>query len=207
MQWSGAFTLAIVATWLDLRTHRIPNWLTFSAAGLGLFVATTTFGVSGAFASVAGLFVALLLFFPVFVLRGLRAGEVKLMGALGAWLGLSMVLGVAFYTTLTGGVLGLLVIGRHRYGRQTLRNLERLLRHWRFGTLDTVTLEEASMRPRLPYAVLTVVGLALAFWLHAAGTIGPSIRHPAPPPVTRDQPYVSAVNRCTHARQTSRGTA
>ena len=39
----------------------------------------------------------------------------KLMGALGAWLGTSVIFGVAFYTTLAGGVLALGLIVRHGY--------------------------------------------------------------------------------------------
>ena len=65
----------------------------------------------------AGFLVGLALFFPLFALKGLGAGDVKLMGALGAWLGTSLVFGVAFYTTLAGGVLALGLIARHRYAR------------------------------------------------------------------------------------------
>jgi prepilin peptidase CpaA len=167
MQWVGAFALAGVACWCDVRTRRIPNRLTFSAAALGLLAATVAHGVPGTVSSVAGLFVGMLLFFPFFMLRGLGAGDVKLMGALGAWVGTSVVLGVAFYTALAGGVLAVLLIVKHRYGRQAIRNLWLLLMHWRaFGIrpLDTVTLE-TSAGPKLPYALPTAVGLALAFWL------------------------------------------
>src|SRR5262245_28765406 len=118
-QWIGAFALAVIACWCDIRTRRIPNWLTFPAAALGLIAATAMHGGSGAAASAIGWFVGLLLFFPLFALRGLGGGDVKLMGALGAWLGTSMVLGVAFYTTLAGGVLAIVLIVRHRYGGQT----------------------------------------------------------------------------------------
>jgi prepilin peptidase CpaA len=167
MQWIGAFVLAAAACWCDVRTRRIPNWLTFPAAVLGLAAATATHGGSGAMASAAGLFVGLLLFFPLFALRGLGAGDVKLMGALGAWLGTSVVLGVAFYTSLAGGVLALALMVKHRYGRQAIRNLWLLCTHWRvvgLRPLDALTLETAA-GPKLPYALPTAVGLALAFWL------------------------------------------
>jgi prepilin peptidase CpaA len=167
MQWAGAFALAGAACWFDVRTRRIPNRLTVPAAALGLIAATAAHGGAGIVSSAAGLFVGLLLFFPLFALRGLGAGDVKLLGALGAWLGASVVLGVAFYTTLAGGVLALGLIVKHRYGGQAMRNLWLLLTHWRvFGLrpLDALTLE-TSAGPKLPYALPTAVGLALAFWL------------------------------------------
>jgi prepilin peptidase CpaA len=165
-QWLGAFVLAGAACWFDVRTRRIPNQLTFPATALGVATATAAHGGPGAVASAAGLFVGLLLFFPLFALKGLGAGDVKLMGAIGAWLGASVVLGVAFYTTLAGGVLAIVLMVRHRYGRQAVRNIWLLLTHWRvFGLrpLDALTLE-TSKGPKLPYALPIAVGLALAFW-------------------------------------------
>jgi prepilin peptidase CpaA len=166
-QWFGAFALAGAACWCDVRTRRIPNWLTFPAALLGLVAATAAYGGHGAVSSAAGLLVGLAVFFPLFMLKGLGAGDVKLMGALGAWLGTSLVVGVAFYTSLAGGVLALALIVRHRYGRQAVRNLWLLLTHWRlFGVrpLDSLTLE-TSAGPKLPYALPIATGLALACWL------------------------------------------
>jgi prepilin peptidase CpaA len=166
MQWLGAFAVAVTACWFDVRTRRIPNRLTFPAAALGVMAATAAHGGPGALSSAAGLFVGLALFFPMFALRGLGAGDVKLMGALGAWLGTSIVLGVAFYTALAGGVLAIALMVRHRYGGQAVRNLRLLLTHWRvFGLrpLDALTLE-TSKGPKLPYALPIAVGVALAFW-------------------------------------------
>ncbi len=165
-QWNGAFALAGVACWFDVRTRRIPNRLTLPATALGMAAATAAHGGSGALSSAAGLLVGMVLFFPMFALKGLGAGDVKLMGALGAWLGAAMVLGVAFYTTLAGGVLALALIVKHRDGGQAVRNLWLLLTHWRVSglrPLDALTLE-TSKGPKLPYALPIAVGLALAFW-------------------------------------------
>jgi len=167
LQWMGAFAVAMVACWFDVRTRRIPNWLTFSAATVGLVAATVSHGVYGIVSSAAGLLVGLAIFFPLFFLKGLGAGDVKLMGALGAWLGASVILGVAFYTSLAGGVLALALILRHRYAGQAARNVWLLLTHWRVAgiqPLDALTLE-TSAGPKLPYALPIAAGLMLACWL------------------------------------------
>ena len=167
VQWSGAFAIAAAACWFDVRTRRIPNALTFTAAAVGLLAVTVIHGGQGTVASAAGLLAGLVVFFPLFVLRGLGGGDVKLMGALGAWLGTSLVLGVAFYTTLAGGVLALGLIAKHRYAGQAARNIWLLLTHWRvFGLrpVDSLTLE-TSAGPKLPYALPIAAGLSLTFWL------------------------------------------
>lgn len=166
-QWFGAFALAAVACWFDVRTRRIPNWLTFPAALGGLLATTVAHGGPGTVASAAGFLLGLALFFPIFYLKGLGAGDVKLMGALGAWLGTSCIFGVAFYTALAGGMLALAMMVKHRYSRQAARNLWLLLTHWRvFGItpLDSLTLETAA-GPKLPYALPIAAGLSLTFWL------------------------------------------
>jgi prepilin peptidase CpaA len=166
-QWMGAFAIAAAACWFDVRTRRIPNWLTMPAAALGLAAGTVSHGGPGIASSGQGLLIGLALFFPLFVLRGLGAGDVKLMGALGAWLGMSTILGVAFYTSLAGGAFAIALILRHRYAGQALRNLWLLLTHWRiFGIrpLDSLTLE-TSAGPKLPYALPIAAGLVLTFWL------------------------------------------
>ena len=166
-QWFGAFALAVAACWFDVCTRRIPNRLTFPSAALGFAAAEAAHGGHGNVSSAAGFVVGLALFFPLFVLKGLGAGDVKLMGALGAWLGTSMIFGVAFYTSLAGGVLALVLIVRHGYAGQAVRNLWLLLSHWRvvgIGPVDSLTLE-TSAGPKLPYALPIATGVALTFWL------------------------------------------
>jgi len=96
----GLFT-AIAALW-DWRTNRLPNWLTVSA-----FVAALIFHVvagavgGGMHGAGAGLLTALAGFatgfgilFLLWLIGGGGGGDVKLMGALGAWLGPSYTLWV-----------------------------------------------------------------------------------------------------------------
>ena len=72
----------------------------------------------------------------------------------------SIVFAVAFYTSLAGGVLAIVLMVKHRYGRQAMRNLWLLVTHWRVSgirPLDALTIE-SSAGPKLPYALPTAVG-------------------------------------------------
>ncbi len=99
--------LALVACAFDLRTRRIPNALTFGAALAGLIFHRVMSG-TGRSAARGRRMVRrpVLLFMPFFALRGMGGGDVKLLAALGAWLGPQETLWVAVYTGIAGGALG-----------------------------------------------------------------------------------------------------
>ena len=79
-----------------------------------------------------------------FALRGLGGGDVKLLAALGAWVGPTDVIWVALYTGVAGGLLALATALANGYLRTALTNVGRLLAHWRMvgvTALPELTLE------------------------------------------------------------------
>lgn len=164
-QWA-AVAIALVACVTDLRARRIPNLLTFPAALAGL-----AWHAAGGFSALGwalgGLAVGLLLFFPLFLLRGMGAGDVKLLAALGAWLGPGTIAWVAAYAAIAGGALAIVVALNSGYLRPMFRNVWLLLTQWRVAgvkPLDTLTLEQGR-GPRLAYAVPIALGLCGVIWL------------------------------------------
>lgn len=161
----GALAIASIACWTDLRTRRIPNVLTFGAAGAGLAF-HAFFSGSGPLTALAGWITGVLIFSPLFLLRGMGAGDLKLLGALGAWLGPLMAIRIGLWSALAGGVLAIVVAMGHGYLGSALRNVWLLLTHWRVSgvkPLDALTLDKGS-GPRLAYAVPLMVGLMVALW-------------------------------------------
>src|SRR5437763_974094 len=73
------------------------------------------------------------LFFPFFALGGMGAGDVKLLAALGAWLGPVESLWVAMFAAMAGGVLGLIVALARGYLSTALSNVWLMLMHWRIS--------------------------------------------------------------------------
>jgi prepilin peptidase CpaA len=162
----AALVLAFIACWTDLRTRRIPNVLTFCAAGAGLAF-HAFFGGAGPLTAIAGWLTGVLLFAPLFLLRGMGAGDLKLLGAFGAWLGPMMAMRIGLWSALIGGVLAVAVAFMHGYAGQALRNVWLLLTHWRVSgikPLDSLTLDKGA-GPRLAYAVPLTAGLMVALWL------------------------------------------
>ena len=123
--------------------------------------------MSAAGSSLAGAVLGAGLFFPMFALRGMGAGDVKLLSAVGAWLGPSQVAMVAMAASLAGGVLAIVIALGHGYLRTALKNLWLLLTHWRVmgvRPLEQVTLE-GTRGPRLAYAIPISIGTMVTLWL------------------------------------------
>ena len=100
--------LAVVvctAAVIDWRTMRLPNWLTAGAMALGLFVNVfwPAPGMS-AWWALAGLGAGLACTLPFYVLRVMGAGDVKLVAAVGAFLGVPSVFGAVVCTFIAGGI-------------------------------------------------------------------------------------------------------
>jgi prepilin peptidase CpaA len=162
-----ALVVSLIACAWDLRTRRIPNALTMGAAVTALMYHLFAGGVGPVGMSVLGLAVGLVIFFPFFVLGGMGAGDVKLLAALGAWLGPVGVFWVAIYAAFAGGVLAIVLALTHRYLNEALVNLYFLFGHWRAAGLRPMpALTLASARgPRLAYALPIAIGTMVTLWL------------------------------------------
>jgi prepilin peptidase CpaA len=162
-----ALTVGLIACITDVRSRRIPNVLTFGAAGAALLFHGVEAGASGLMTAVAGWLVGVVLFLPFFLLRGMGGGDVKLLAALGAWLGPGDAFWLAIYTSLAGGVMGIAVAFARGYLQTALRNVWRLLVSWSLTgpqAMPTMTLED-SKAPRLAYALPLFVGTMVTVWL------------------------------------------
>jgi prepilin peptidase CpaA len=116
-------TAAIVT---DVRTRRIPNWLTGAIAGAGFGLAFGGGTVTPAQATL-GLFAGLLLMMPGHVIGATGAGDVKLMAAVGSIVGPSLVLRAFLYSAVAGGVLAIVVAARRGRLAATLEDTGRLV--------------------------------------------------------------------------------
>ena len=101
-----AVLLAIAAAIIDVQQHRIPNRLTYPGIICGFVLRTCFFGVKGwngglATAATGCLLGGGIMFF-FYVVRAMGAGDVKLMAALGSFVGRSDIVGVSSYRDFRG---------------------------------------------------------------------------------------------------------
>lgn len=116
--------LLVTAASVDVREHRIPNALIFPGAVAALLFAHLPGGsLSG---SLAGVAVGLAMGLPLYWLRAMGAGDVKLMGMTGAFLGGVDMFGAALVIFVVGGVMGLVAVARRRAFAQLGANLKQM---------------------------------------------------------------------------------
>jgi prepilin peptidase CpaA len=147
------------AVLIDVRSRRIPNWLTALMAGAGLVMALG--GVSGLTVTQAalGLVGGLVLMLPGHALGATGAGDVKLMAAVGAIVGPAVVLKAFLFTAVAGGVLAVAVALRRRRFAVTLAGTARII-----ATPGDARREIRSAVPdsRFAYGPAIAVGSVLA---------------------------------------------
>ena len=103
--WWPTCAVMAVATFTDLRTMRVPNWLVFPYMAAGFGVSAWLQGWHGLTQSLEGFGLGVLLFGLLFCLGGMGMGDVKLCAAAGAWIGPSQLMIALVITGLAGGVI------------------------------------------------------------------------------------------------------
>lgn len=158
----GLTTLLVCAAIADLGWRRIPNRLILAAMAVGLIAQAGHGGWLGAFFSLAGIAIGLGLLLPVYAMGGMGAGDVKLLGAVGAFLGPGGVMTAFLASALVGGLYALAVWVRHWGLRDSLRRL--------MGMLTTIcltgrvrsALASPDSQPQLRYGLAIALGTMLS---------------------------------------------
>jgi prepilin peptidase CpaA len=118
----------MVAAVYDLRTRRIPNRLTFSVLGLALIWAIWAGGLNGLLESIIACVILASPFVVLFVFAGGGAGDAKLMGALGAWLGIVDGLVTLVVVIVVGALWGLTLAVAKKQFRPVLSRVMVMIR-------------------------------------------------------------------------------
>ena len=114
LQWGVVIGASLVGAVTDIRSRRIPNALTVAVALGGMAHAVMTTGLGGVGDSLLGCVILALPYVLLFLFAGGGAGDAKLMGAIGAWLGVQAGIVVLVCVAVVGGLFGLLRILAHR---------------------------------------------------------------------------------------------
>ena len=99
-----------MVAFIDIRTRRIPNALSATAAVLGLSLQAWINGAPGVLSALGGAAVGLGMFLPFYVLRAFGAGDVKAMATVGIFLGAPATLLAVSFTLVSGAILGVIVL-------------------------------------------------------------------------------------------------
>lgn len=158
------FILLTIAAVIDARTYKIPNWLTGGGAGFALIYSAMTHPTPqhGLLWALAGLAIGFVIMLPLFALRVMGAGDVKLMAMVGAFLGYPDTFYAVLAIFMVGGFAALAFAIYHGMLGRLFENLKTttgiMLLSAMTGMRPQAVTEESKSIGKLPYGVSIAVG-------------------------------------------------
>ena len=163
--WSFVLTVTGVAAFVDFRTQKIPNWLTVTGLFAGITLHALMGGWAGANLALEGASLGLALVLPLVLLRALGAGDWKVMGAVGAFVGPVLLLFVLFGSFCVAGLMAMVRMTWSGRVKETFRNVIVLVRGFiSFGLRRNaqVSLDNPQLM-KLPFGVAVAVSTMICF--------------------------------------------
>jgi prepilin peptidase CpaA len=164
--WWPTVAVLAVATFTDLRTRRIPNWLVLPFLLAGIAVSTWLHGWQGAEHSLAGLGLGILIYGFLFWMGGMGAGDVKLCAAIGAWIGPDQLFIALIVTGLAGGVMVVCWAAFGGFLKELFKGTGDLVLGWKERGMhpdQEMTLSNPLKR-KMPYAPAIAIGTLISFF-------------------------------------------
>jgi prepilin peptidase CpaA len=156
----GAAICAVTGAASDVHSRRIPNWLTYGSLALALAVRGTLDGWRGLGEGAASVLLCGGFFFILFLIHAMGGGDVKLMAAVSAWVGIDHAVVLLISTALAGGILAVVFMVFYKRVGSTLRNIGMLLQyHTYFGARAHPEINAQNPEViRLPYGLAIAIG-------------------------------------------------
>ncbi|WP_062354523.1 A24 family peptidase [Bacillus kwashiorkori] len=104
------FVFILVAFYFDIRTYKIPNWLTVTGMAVGLLSHLIIFKIAGLMDAGLGLLVGGGVTVLLYLFRAIGGGDVKLFAAIGALSGVEFVLYALMYSIIFAGIIALIIL-------------------------------------------------------------------------------------------------
>jgi prepilin peptidase CpaA len=163
--WAFVLTLTFLAAATDWRTRKIPNWITVPGIVAGITLRSVISGWPGAKASLEGAGLALALLLPLVLLRALGAGDWKLMGAIGAFLGPVLFLFILFGSIFASGLMSAVHMIKTKRVKETLKNIVELVRGFMvfgFQPNPNISLDNPKLL-KIPFGIAVAASTAVCF--------------------------------------------
>ena len=153
----------------DLRWRTIPNWLTGPSILVGLGLHTVMNQLTGFVFSLEGAVLGLGLFVILYVCGWMGAGDVKLLAAVGSFLGPAQTVSAAIVIALVGGLMAIVILGFQQGWRR--------MGLWLWSYIQAILLTRSvqgvtpgqGAAPKVPYAVAIGLGTIGSYWWYPLG--------------------------------------
>jgi prepilin peptidase CpaA len=160
---AGGLSIALaIATYTDLKSRDIPNWLTFGGTILALIIWSVTGISKGAIfssmgLSTLGMVVGFIVFFLIALTGSMEYGDVKLMTMMGAFVGWPLILQALMHATIAGFFFAMFWVVLEGNFIRTFKNLWFMFASWILPKRKRITLDKLETST-LPYGVAIALG-------------------------------------------------
>jgi prepilin peptidase CpaA len=164
---AGSLVCATISAVYDVRSRRIPNFITLPAIGFGLLLHAVFGGWRQLVTAAAGGLICGLIFLVFYLAGGMGAGDVKLITAVGCMSGFPLIGYLLLLTAVAGGVMAIALALHRRQLMETWHNMRILaVHHKTMGLTPHAQFNISNERTlRLPYALAIAAGSGLSLCL------------------------------------------
>ena len=169
----GLLWMLILAVITDLSARKIPNGIIVFGLVASLVCQLVATQGAGGLNWLAGVAVGFACFIPLYLLRGMAAGDVKLMMAVGGFLGYPLIIKAVVCVFLAGGILAIaFVIFKGRF-KKLIQNMRVMLTDIFIKATSGVNVADdyvmKNSAGRMPYALAITLGTGIALYLETTG--------------------------------------
>jgi prepilin peptidase CpaA len=164
--WLPTLIVLVVATFTDLRSRRIPNWLVLPFLVVGIGVSARLHGWHGVVHSFEGIALGGGLFGILALMGGMGMGDVKLCAAIGAWIGPGQLIVALVLTGIVGGIMALCWAAVGGFLGELFKGAGNLLFDFKKRGLKPdpeINLSNPLAR-KMPYAPAIAIGTLISFF-------------------------------------------
>lgn len=152
-----------IACYTDVRSRKVPNWLTFPLIVFAPIYWGATGGWNGLWLSAAGILLGMALFIVPALMGGMGGGDLKLLMALGGLGGPLYVTNVFIYTVVAGAVAALIIFVQKGI-LFTLIKEGALWFWWFFISKGTIKRSVQPSKLTMPYALCLSFGAIVSLY-------------------------------------------
>lgn len=169
----GLLLMLVLAVITDLSTHKIPNVLVLFGLVVSLILQSMVAEGTGWLNWITGVAVAFACFIPLYLLRAMAAGDVKLMMAVGGFLGYPLIITAVTYSYFAGGVIAICYVLIKGRGKLLMQNLYMMMVGQFIKATSGVNINDGQVfqqsAGRIPYALAIAVGTLITLYLQLIG--------------------------------------
>lgn len=157
-------SILLICLLTDLKNRKIYNVVLLPGFLLSITVHTVMSGWAGLGTSLLGALIGILILFIPFAMGGMGAGDVKLLGLIGAWKGSMFVFYTSIYMALAGGVIALAIIFFQKGWLKRFKGFAYFFALLKQGKVQKEFIHTGNSKKTYPYGLAIVAGAFCSLW-------------------------------------------